>query len=97
MRIYFFLEQVMGLRDLRRAPALSLKMPNSIGIFYARFLSHILFKSRKQKSTHFVGTFSFSNGAPTLKESWKKILEYLIENVDEVHEDILKIEKMISL
>jgi hypothetical protein len=53
-----FLERAMGLRALRRAPALSLKMPNSIGIFDARFSSHSdsIFE---KKILHFRGELFF--------------------------------------
>ena len=30
------------------------------------------------------------------KESWRKILAYLIENAGEIYEDLVKIEKIIS-
>jgi hypothetical protein len=49
-----FLKRAMGLATLRRRPALSRKMPNSIGIFYAQFS----FQNRQKiKNPHFHGSF----------------------------------------
>lgn len=53
------MERMMGLRALRRAPALSRKMPNSIGIF----LSIRVLKSSENQKPPFTWEFFRFSGA----------------------------------
>jgi hypothetical protein len=49
--------------------------------------------SKKQKSPY-KGDWK-NTGAPIENECWKKILEYLIENAEEIYGNLIKIESIV--
>lgn len=50
---------------------------------------------KENKLFGFIKSCSVPSGAPIEKEGWKKILEYLIENAEEIYENIIRLERIL--